>query len=401
MDRSFKKYWLTAFISGVLISFPFLLNLMFLYQARELTSLQDVVLLQQRKQALYGPAFLESTWTYKLALASVLKPEILVLGSSRANWLRGDVFTATFLNAGTAVHSLIEVRLFLESLFKIHRPRIVIFALDDYWFNPGYQHPQNGPGHPYDASTVTRYKLLSPFLWLVQRKISLPEYFRIMLGRGERNNLAGYDDMGVIAMVKSCGYRPDGSFAQCGLVEGKMADVADTHFQITKKQFVNENGDFVGAHIDIGRFRYFIDTLDWCLKRGVHCVVFLTPMSPALNDIMRANPANYQYSNELNDKLRSYAELNRIEYYDFRDARSIGSNDCEYADGFHVGEVGYYRLIRQLLKINPNSVLIPFIDIAKLDGIVEHFSGHVMFIGNDQEQRVHEEDFLDSGCSKN
>ena len=55
---------------AVLLSLPFLANLLFLYQADELRSLQEVARLQMSRPILYGPAFIASSWPYKLALAA-------------------------------------------------------------------------------------------------------------------------------------------------------------------------------------------------------------------------------------------------------------------------------------------------------------------------------------------
>lgn len=80
--------------------------------------------------------------TYKLARIADLKPEIIALGSSRANAFRGDGFAPYgFYNAGLTTWTIDQDRRFLELITGDgYAPRALVFALDYWMFSPGFDH---------------------------------------------------------------------------------------------------------------------------------------------------------------------------------------------------------------------------------------------------------------------
>jgi hypothetical protein len=80
--------------------------------------------------------------TYKLARIATLKPEIIVLGPSRANAFRGDaVAPHSFYNAGLTAWTFDQYRRFLELATRGgYAPKVLIFNLDYWMFAAGFDH---------------------------------------------------------------------------------------------------------------------------------------------------------------------------------------------------------------------------------------------------------------------
>ncbi len=131
MPNALPRYLKVLFLTTVLVSIPFFLNLLFLFQTNELTPLPDLVQEQVSRHALYGSAYLDSSWS-ALLLASVVKPDVMVLGSSRVVGFRGDAITVPFMNAGVAVHSVREGQLFIDRLFAYNQPKVILLGLDPF-----------------------------------------------------------------------------------------------------------------------------------------------------------------------------------------------------------------------------------------------------------------------------
>jgi hypothetical protein len=79
---------------------------------------------------------------YKLARVADLKPEIVVLGPSRANEFRGDLFAPyTFYNAGLTAWTFDQYRRFLDLVARDgYAPKVLVFNLDYWMFSAGFDH---------------------------------------------------------------------------------------------------------------------------------------------------------------------------------------------------------------------------------------------------------------------
>jgi len=92
--------------------------------------------------------------TYKLARIADLKPEVIALGSSRANSFRGDVVAPySFYNAGLTTWTIDQDKRFLELITRDgYAPRALVFTLDYWMFSPGFDHYW---GNRFDLTPLT------------------------------------------------------------------------------------------------------------------------------------------------------------------------------------------------------------------------------------------------------
>src|SRR3954471_10992001 len=97
------------------------------FYSGEFTPLRQVAAMQSGDiPVLYGRAYKDNYFTYKLVATEMRTPEVLVLGSSRTNQFRSKFFnkkSAAFYSASQAVQSIYETRQFLESLDKNKLPK--------------------------------------------------------------------------------------------------------------------------------------------------------------------------------------------------------------------------------------------------------------------------------------
>ena len=109
----------------------------------ELTPVADVVEAQRRSPELYDPVGHPRSVVpkYKLLSAIARRPEILVLGSSRANSLRGEFVrppSDRFYNAAVwSAESIGFARQFLQHLPEDCLPRHLLLDVDPWWFFKG------------------------------------------------------------------------------------------------------------------------------------------------------------------------------------------------------------------------------------------------------------------------
>ncbi len=132
---SFKSFLQRFVIILILFSIPFALNMLFIVGAGENLSFGRITRIQQESGAIYGTAFNQNTFLYKLELAKLIRPRLVVLGSSRVMTFRQEAFSVPFVNLGGAMNHLNEGRMFLRELVKFHRPEVVVIGLDMWWFN--------------------------------------------------------------------------------------------------------------------------------------------------------------------------------------------------------------------------------------------------------------------------
>src|SRR5438552_8112008 len=161
----------------------FLVTSFIAFYGGEFTPLRQIAAAQaEQTPLLYGRAYRDNLFAYKLIATQFRKPEVLVLGSSRVQQFRSLLFNkngTAFYNAGRATQSIYETRQFLEALDPSTLPKVLILGLDQPWFDmqSGYSVPPDAPQPTDDETTPDLTRLLnvdrSIFTDLLARKISL------------------------------------------------------------------------------------------------------------------------------------------------------------------------------------------------------------------------------------
>ncbi len=394
--QKYKKFIVMCGVFSVFLWIAALINFIFIYRAAEYGKIKDLVQEQLKKNAIYGPAAYGNIYRYKLELARQKRPEIIALGSSRIMTIRQECFNRPFLNCGVGMLYLNQAKLFLEDLFHFYTPKIIILGVDFWWFNDNFPQPGSFPGDQVDADTNFCYKIQLPVYWCLQNKVSIGKYLDILINGNNKNNISHYNNMGISAIMTSDGYRPDGSYVQSAYIFGFKEDY-DSQFNYTLKLLNEPDARFVyGRGLSEQRRQEFQEIIKLCQRNRVTLVLYIPPVAHRVYQKMAAMKEKYGFIDELREFIASLP----VEAYDFHDAGAAGISDCEFIDGFHVGEVGYQKLLLAISRQNPESALNKCLNIRLMQDKIDEFDGCVLTEYDLPMYNYDEADFLNLGCKK-
>ena len=287
------------------------------------------------------------------------------------------------LYAGTA-NSLSSLRASLDAMLALHKPDVVLLALDFWWFssawekNPFAQDPREPSPFSYTMDT-----LRLPWRMLLQGDISLPQFMFMSFQEARFGIRAQFDDTG---------YGSDGSFYATSIITAKRAP--DAGFARTLDRQRRHIGEFAPqkalsqAHLDALADIYFR-----LRGRGIVPVVFLSPLPGELLDALKKEEALYPHLFSLRQALAERG----IELANTVDARYFSASSCEFVDGTHAGEVAALRITNELTRVWNG--LLPYINMEALNRAINEWKGHAA-VASPFLPRVLEEDFLQLGCVK-
>lgn len=397
MRNKYQNYLKLYAICSVVVSLPLLFNLIFINNAYENMTYRRLVENQQKLNAIYGSALNGNLFAYKAELFKYKKPAIIVLGSSRVITLREQFFSSSFVNCGLGMSYLNEGILFLEEILKSHHPAMILLGLDFWWFNAAHHQPKRYPGHDQDGTANLFYKIKQPFTWLNQKKISLKQYLDIMIFKKTNNKVTKYENMGISAINNSEGFRKDGSFLNSGTIFGFNKSFEEGNFKQTL-DIIHKGGARCeyGDRISPERLQQFHELMEICRKNNIPLILFLPPVAPTVYKKMQTMPKEYAFIEE----LRNYLQTLPVEFYDFHDISEVSSQECEFFDGFHCGDVLYQKMLLKIVEENPASALKKYLNIPLMAAKIKEFSGHVATKYNKSMYNYDEIDFLHLGCKK-
>ncbi len=385
---------------GIILAFGFIAALalgsvygLFLWRAGELSSLSDIVARQGQTGAVYGSAVHDDSIAYKLQLVSTAKPNVIALGSSRVLQFRQAHFTETFINAGRAMTTPAEEIKFLDALLPRHKPKVVILGVDFWWFNPNWPYPDRHMRR--DGLDLAAMKRVNE--WLLEGKITIPDLWRVVVRGDTHNTLTRHDNIGVAAIKRGYGSRGDGSHDYGLRYFGTDPAFDDARFTNTLSRITRGVVQFTRAeNFAAPRFAELNQLLAQLVAADITPVVILTPLAKAVLGRMLARPLAYAYVSAFRDRIKAL----KFETYDFTDPESLGSNDCEFLDGFHGGEIVYQRILAEIVKRNPRGTVAPLVSITDLRRSIALSGGRALSAESAATYALAETDFLEIGCTK-
>lgn len=351
-------------------------------------SLSAVVETQARNpRCLFGSGIEQDNYTYKLALYQKVRPDIVVVGSSRVMQIRGRYFSGSFVNMGGAVGSTLAFANLVEAMLEVHRPRLVVIGVDFWWFNEAYSRNKNKPPPSGQAYVMTLERLKLPYYWLVQGKIQLRDLI----------SAVGFDDsacrFGVMAKQLADGFGSDGSYYRTSLITGRrlpdQPGFSEVLQRIAQGKDRFEWGDAVSAE-DIARFRSAVAHLE---NAGATVIMFMPPLSRPAYDAILSRSKQYRFLTEL---PRTFLQVG-LNVHDYTDPARVSAGDCEFLDGYHGGEVAYARIVARLAQQHRS--VAASVRGGQLNAVISTWTGFAM-AGDSGFTRQPEVDFLGMGCRK-
>ena len=263
-------------------------------QSGELWSPRAVATWLQRSQGLYGTALNSNAREVALAIYRLRRPEVSVLSSSRGTEFREEFFTASFSCACMVMSNLEEGHQFYEAVAREHLPKVLILGLNFWWFSKTDDHTTRPPLTEGTDAAITRTSLLMPYWWIQEGKLSFKDFIAVIAGFTDRSSLSGEPKIGVQAIKKSFGTRPDGSWA----VLSQAANI-DLHPNVVRinrlitepRRILDErSGRYApDQQLDPSRLSSLASLLEKFQSRGTSVVALLLPIAPPLLDTMRTS----------------------------------------------------------------------------------------------------------------
>jgi hypothetical protein len=260
--------------------------------------------------------------------------------------------------------------------------------------------PDRYPYHQNDGATLTFEKLTKPFLFLGQSKLSLRDYFRILLFKDRTNRITNYENMGLRAICISDGFRKDGSIlnasALFGLTPSQAREIDFPAGRGRRGTFLQKHGYW--EELSRSRLEELSKIIQLCKNGGIRLIIFLPPVSQPAYRRLLSEPDRHHFLKDLEKYIAALPE----ETYNFHDIRQIDSNDCECIDSVHIGDVAYQRLLLTIAKRNPQSPLRAYLTIDLMEEAIQKFSGKTLTLFDHDKGKFNlpEIDFLRIGCKK-
>lgn len=303
---------------------------------------------------------------YKLPLIAEQKPEIVLVGSSRAGQMRSAMFKPyKFYNASFTAWSVKQVVEMVDQITRVSKPRVIIVALDHFMFTDAYEKSVAVQRSMYfNNDWRFRYDSFFNFIKLLTQRPSL--YWDYIYPRLHGRETAGVDGLkliGIDAMAAQSGFRIDGSF----LYSAGLIAAAPERTKQNKGLIESVPG---GANIDANQLSELERLTALAKERGVQLVGVQLPYLKASVDYMNNDPGYQPYAGVWrefeSDKMRGKLRDLGIPFFDLC-CISLNADSTQFIDAIHLGERGMIQSLLELLRDAQFHSLFPAMNSETLE----------------------------------
>jgi hypothetical protein len=309
---------------------------------------------------------------YKLAAYALRKPDILILGSSRAHREHQEFYNRSSYSMSGLVASPADAFPLLDLLIPIHKPDIVILNLDFFSFcstePPARTVPQVRPsGRPSGPgwNRTNRFALVPKLVG--NGTLSPQDVSDLVLGR-TKDAPDGTPLFGLIAISQHMGFRLDGAVAEIDPREQGPEDFERAQREVrtgTRHYIAGCSYDpAVAANLEMLQ-----QELD---HEGIKLVVLMPPVPPTIFHLFMAAPKSI--SGYYATALRELAKEHLPDLHILVDGAMVGAQDSEFADAVHGGDVSEARMLLKAAE-QPGTMLAGIINRPFLERLVRERSG--------------------------
>ncbi len=343
------------------VLFLLLTALLFLVSVKEHYSIKRVVRSQQNNGGLYLSGLSHHpVHLYKLELFKTIKPEVVVIGSSRNLQFRGEDFLVPFTNMGLAVQSISQGHTVIDQILKIHIPKIIIIGVDFWWFQEATD--LSRWVFPVE-SHLTFYDSMIPLKWFVKGQLTLTNIMGQLFD--SRKKLS----YGATASIWGDGYDKYGSSYQPSMLKNQRPRDWEPE-DVLRTLKISENAHYKKP-FSPKNFQSFEKIIGKLKNSGVEVITYIPPNYPEINRFM-----DQLIGGNLIKRTRELTwEANKI-HFDFHYPEVLGSGECEFMDAWHGGEVTYLRILREFIK-SGKTQLSNMVDLEKINQLISKNPGKV------------------------
>lgn len=320
-----------------------------LYVAGELVPLDTIVQRQQQNEdLLFGVAYHNPNPSYKVIGSQIIKPDILVLGTSRVLQFRSGYFNTgshSFYNAGHGVDAIRDFLIFLEKLPKDDLPSLLITGLDQNFFNPKWDPFLTSVDSIDTHLNKSEYRALGSWKQVYgdffDGKFSLTSPFQ----KESPNNK--YYCLGLNAIMNGVGYRHDGSHRLGNQVQPYvLTDATKSQYRDGIDRFQHTTTISQPAMKELEKIQQF------CSENKIHLVAFLPPFANEVYDLI-GEIDGLSYILELPGHIEPMFASTNHTFFNFSDPQNCNSGDNEMLDDIHGSEVTYLRMTIHMAQEDP------------------------------------------------
>jgi hypothetical protein len=270
--------------------------------------------------------------TYKVARVRLLKPEVIMLGQSRARtFTAGDVKPYTFYNAGLTAWTFNQYRRFLElSTAGGYAPHVLFFNFDYWMFSKGFD----------DIWTTRFYE--QPPTNAEAIKFVIDEWLKHPVTLIRR--LPAADDLkGIYAILNGDGFGEDGSLISQGSypADPRRLDEDGTGVGIAPVQL-----DAGFADEQIAAFERFVA---FAHSKNVTLIGIQVPFYKKILDGLNSDPRAGMWHEFRSDARRQYFESKGIIFFDFADMPEYRDKPQYFVDSLHPDRQIFHDFMQQIL----------------------------------------------------
>lgn len=371
--RKPATYLLIALSSFAILLVAFITNAAFLYRAGELESVERLVAYQQDQHAIVNTLYVGLPH-YKYETYRFRKPEIVVIGTSRAMQFRAYHFTRSFYNLGGVDGRPEHYLRSYQNLLRQSPPELAIVVVDfwNYCYREGgtsevaFTPTQMPSPHP---GSIVRL----PVELIIKGRLDSADYLTLLKqGVPEINGLRF---LGVTASLRKHGFAGDGSRYSFTKPSHKIGARLATRWSEALERIATSTSNFrrdCTFHRDKVD-RLLFESVDRLRALGTEVVLVFGPMPDVTLNAMAEHGSDYAYI----DELRRYiTDKSPVPVLDYHRGSAVGSPDCEFRDGFHGGEVTYMRMLLDAAERADNP-LADYINLPFLKQAVAENSGRL------------------------
>lgn len=344
-----------------------------LYRFNENLDINQSVEKQVNENTIYGRLLLGQDAIYKMQMTKKIKPEIVVVGSSRVMQLRREFFNndLTFYNAGGSMPNVYRGIEFINEITQVYTPKVVILGVDLWSLNGNFDDKDDIKREVIDSSFVHRRLFLYGSLYNNLTNGSIKKLGVSLLNPlNYQENLDPLEHrrtIGLLASIHGDGFRPDGSYQYGSVISKKI--ITDKNFEDTHKLIANGAYRFeYASKVDPARLKNLIQLIELLKSKNIEVVVFAPPFAHEIYETMDNSLNHKEFFRDFRTSIKQVCEQENVNFYDFSDVSWYGSNDNETIDGFHGSETSYARLV---LAMKNDSILGRYIN---KDQVIQYLS---------------------------
>ena len=201
-----RKFVKQVFLFCLPIIIIFAMPALLMELTNENKTVKKAVEIQKKNNSLIGYGYSQVTNLLKADIVKEVKPDVLVVGSSRAMQFRDYCFKnpVDFYNAAGTVARIKEFQLFFDNTYtgETKMPAVLIMCLDQYYFNPEWDDLSDKPYLLNDVSELHAMK--GTLTAILSNKISLSDISGLLRSKSK--------DVGLTASLRNEGFVSDGSY---------------------------------------------------------------------------------------------------------------------------------------------------------------------------------------------